>query len=143
MENLEGMELPSPREQELLAHIKREYFKAKDIGFKIFSASSVAGDTEPGELMEEMDGLIYDAAEDAEEFHQIIHKELEHFEEAWQKSRAKLNLVFSLGILCSIALILLAIIFFRRTVSIPIISLRNAAIEVGKGNLDTRLEVKQ
>jgi PAS domain S-box-containing protein len=143
MENLEGMELPSSREQELLVHIKREYFKAKDISFKIFSASSLAGNAEPGKLMEEMDGLIYDAAEDAEEFHQIIHKEIERFEEAWQKSKAKLNLVFSLGILCSLALILLAIIFFRRAVSIPIISLRNAAIEVGKGNLDTRLEVKQ
>jgi signal transduction histidine kinase/CheY-like chemotaxis protein len=58
------------------------------------------------------------------------------FADAGEMRNKVLGISLGLGILS-----LLGIFFFSRTVSGPLLSLSNAATEIGKGNLDTKVEV--
>ena len=142
IDKLDKLEFRTPEEKELLDHIRKEYFQAKRIALQIFSISSPVGNVEAGRLMEEMDGVAADAAHDADRFHQIVHEEIEKARAGWQETKNHVKVVVLMGTLFGCILTLASYIFFRRTITSPIISLRSAAIRVGRGNFEERINIK-
>jgi PAS domain S-box-containing protein len=139
---LDTLEFDEPEARELFNHIKQEYSQVKEIALQIFSIPNAVGNIEAGRLMEKMDKVAHNTVNDAEKFHQFAHHEIEKVEEAWQTTKNLLNFILSGGVLLNIGLILGSLVFFRRTIAKPIVSLKNIALEVGRGNLDKKVGIR-
>ncbi len=141
IKKLAKLEFDRPEEREIFNHIKKEYQQVKDIALKIFSIPNPVGNPKAGQLMEEMDKIANDAVMDVEEFHQFAHQEIEEALTSWKKTESLLNAVHYFTISFSFLLIIGSLVFFIRTISLPINSMKNTAVEFSQGNFDKRVEV--
>jgi len=139
---LDKLEFGRLGKRQLLNHLKKEYTQVKKIALQIFEIPGAIGNIKAGQLMEEMDAIADDALIDAEQFHLLAHQELEELLLRQEKIKELLNLVVLAAAFLNIIFILGGLFFFRRTISQPIISLRDAALKVGEGNLDTKVNIK-
>jgi len=138
---IEKLEFDKIEEGQLVNHIKAEYTKAKDIASKIFSISNAVGNKEAGALMEELDSLIDLTISECDQFRKIALQEIEEAEDSWQRLITLLNTIIFTGVILTVILIIGSLFFFNRTITSPLISLRDAAMEVGRGNLEKKVDI--
>ncbi|MFH0913398.1 MAG: ATP-binding protein [Candidatus Omnitrophota bacterium] len=139
---LDKLKFGRTEERQLLNHLKEEYTQFKKIALQIFSIPEAVGNIKVGQLMEKMDEIADDASKDAGRFYQLAQLGREELQHHQDMTKNLLNLVVSGGVLLNIILILGSLFFFARTISRPIVYLRNAALEIGKGNLDAKVDLK-
>ena len=127
---------------ELIKHIEKKYLELKNIALQIFSLSDAIGNIEAGKLMEKMDAIADDAIKDAENFSQVIHNENLQIEAKSDVTKTLFSLVILIGILVNIIFILGLWFFFKRTISSPIIHLKDTALEIAHGDREKRVDIK-
>jgi len=138
---IEKLEFDKIEEGQLVNHIKAEYTKAKDMALKIFSIPNAVGNKEAGALMEELDSLIDLTISECDQFRKIALQEIEEAEDSWQRLITLLNTIIFTGVILTVILIIGSLFFFNRTITSPLISLRDAAMEVGRGNLEKKVDI--
>lgn len=131
-----------PAGKALVDHIQIEYLEIKETALKIFSITNAVGDPEAGRLMEIMDEAGDHVIRDSEALFARSYEDLLKTQADWERAERVLKRVIAGGILCYVLLILLAWIFFKRTISSPIVSLRNAVKEMAAGDIRQRVEVQ-
>lgn len=119
------------QEAEAFKKTKEDYFKFKDAASKMPVILSLTENNYAGQLIEDV-GKFYSAAE----------RQASKINAGQDKVKNKINKVMAIGILFNIALIFCAIVYFRLTISRPLINLKSAAFEVGKGNFDKKVNIK-
>ena len=127
---------------ELIKHIEKKYLELKNIALQIFSIPDAIGNIEAGKLMEKMDAMADNAIKDAENFSQVVHNENLQIEAKSDMTKTLFSLVILIGILVNIIFILGLWFFFKRTISSPIIHLRDTALEIAHGDTEKRVDIK-
>ena len=141
IEKLENQHYDYAEEQKLATVLKKDYFKIKDLSHQIFAIPDARNSEQAGQLMEEMDEIGKRAIAKAEKLHQAVILEIETYQKKLLAVRTALNKVILFAILFNSAFMAGCIIYFRHAVYTPILSLYDAASELGHGNFDTRVEV--
>ncbi|OIO33949.1 MAG: hypothetical protein AUJ70_02070 [Candidatus Omnitrophica bacterium CG1_02_40_15] len=129
-------------EGRLMKHIEKEYIELKNTALQIFSISDAIGNIEAGKLMEKMDAVADDVIRDAENFSRFIHSENLQIEAKSDMTKTLFSLVMLIGIMMNIIFILGLWFFFKRTISSPIIHLRDTALEIAHGDMKKRVDIK-
>jgi len=142
IKEISGLEFYNTEESELAKHVGKEYPELKNIALQILSMPDAIGNVEAGKLMEKMDAIAEDTIKDAENFYQFIHSESQQIEAESGMAKISLSLVILIGILVNIIFILGLWFFFKRTISSPIIHLRDTALEIARGNSVKRVDIK-
>lgn len=142
IEKLNNLTFESDEERELLDHIKGEYLQVKDIATKIFSIPNAVGNIEAGRLMEEMDEIVDDALRDAEDFRHFAHQAMEKANIGMEKVKSTFDTAILVGILFNVIFVSIVLFFFRRDLVLPIKSIRDVVLEVGRGNLENKISIK-
>lgn len=128
-------------ERELLEHVKEEYQHINDLAIRIFSISDPVGNMEGGRLMEDMDRLVDDASADLHEFHDNAIEESKEVLIGWQSATSRLNRILFFGVSLSVLIIMVSLMYFRRTISFPINAIKDTAHEFAQGNMDHKIKV--
>ncbi|MBW8001800.1 MAG: sensor histidine kinase [Planctomycetes bacterium] len=142
IKNLDKLKFDYPEEEELFGHLKNHYAKIKALSLRIFTFPDARNNKVAGALMEEMDGVGKEAVIEAEQLHQAVRSEIDIYEIKLKEVRESLNKVLLGGVLFNIVFVLGCLIYFRRSVYLPIASLHKAALQLGQGNLDARVQTK-
>lgn len=129
-------------EKQLLNHIEKQCSKIKEIVLQIFAIPNTIGNVEGGRLMEKMDKVADDALRDAEMFYKFVQQDMEKAEIEMRGVKVFFDLTILAGILSNVGLILFGLFFFRRTISLPLASMRKRMLEIGRGNLDTKINIR-
>lgn len=129
-------------EKEVFNNIKEEYLKLKEKSLKIFTIHSPVGNLEAASLMKSADKISSSAVTSLIKFHAFANKEIKKINENQNRIKNQINFIVLLGALFNIALILISLLYFRATISLPITYLKEVALEVGKGNLDKKVNIK-
>ncbi|MDP2906297.1 MAG: ATP-binding protein [Candidatus Omnitrophota bacterium] len=142
IEKLNRIEFGRTEEKELLNRIEKKYSGTKEIALQIFVIPNAIGNIESGRLMEKMDDIADDAARDMEMFYEFAKRDMEEVKMKEHKAKALFDIVILAGILSNIILILFGLFFFRRTISLPLEAIRNIVLEIGRGNLEKKVNVR-
>ncbi|MDP2928440.1 MAG: HAMP domain-containing protein, partial [Candidatus Omnitrophota bacterium] len=142
IEKLNGFGFSGAEEKRLLKHIEKRYYRIKEIALQIFIIPNAIGNIEAGRLMEEMDKIADDTLRDAEMFYEFVRQDMGETETEMQKVKVFFDLAVLAGILFNIVFISLSLFFFRRTISLPLTSIRKVVLEIGRGNLDARINIR-
>jgi len=142
IKKLDNLKFDYPEEEELFGHLKNHYARIKALSLQIFSFPDARKNEMAGALMEEMDGVGKEAVKEAEQLHQAVRSEIDIYERKLKEVRGSLNHVLLGGVLFNIVFVLGGLIYFRRNVYLPIASLHKAALQLGQGNLDARVQTK-
>ncbi|MBW8002089.1 MAG: HAMP domain-containing protein [Planctomycetes bacterium] len=137
---LENQHYDYAEEQKLATVLKKDYFKIKDLSHKIFAIPDAKNSEQAGRLMEQMDKIGERAIAKAEKLHQAVIFEIDTYKKRLLVVRTALNKLILFAILFNSAFMAGCIIYFRHAVYAPILSLYEAASELGQGNFDTRVE---
>ena len=140
-QKLDIHDLGMTEERELIEHVKGDYQKVKGLAMQIFSVPHPTGNREAGRLMEEMDSLVDCASEDLKKFHDFAFEESTEVLAAWNRATSRLNRIFFSGFFISVLLIIGSLVYFRRTISLPINAIKDTAQEFAQGNLDRKVNV--
>jgi len=139
---LEKLHFDYAEEEKLMVILKKDYARIKALSLQIFAIPDARNSKKASRLMEKMDDIADKAIIRAGKLHQAVKYEINTYRKELIGVRESLNKIVLYGILFNAALIMLVIVYFRHSVFKPMLSLYEASIELGHGNLDTRVEVK-
>lgn len=125
-----------------LNQTKENYLRFKELAADMFVIPRPAGNPEAARLMKNMNNLARETISILMKFQDTAKREFTKTNAGKKRINNQLDSIVLLGVLFNVALIIYAIIYFRITISHPLIRLKNAALEVGKGNLDNKVDVK-
>lgn len=129
-----------PSRKGIIDHIQGEYFMAKETSLRIFAMADPVGNPRAGVLMEETDTIMDDAVEDAGEYHRIIDLDIENMNKSWVKQRSVFLAIFWVVLLVFVGMVIWAMIFVRRHISLPLISLKDSALRIAGGDFHLKVE---
>lgn len=134
----------SIEEKELFSIIKENYFLSKDSILKIFSIpkSNTETSVKTDELFKKMYEYSRIALNDTDKLYQLVYQAVKKTESEMHNIKNYFDITVLLGILCNIVLIPSALFYFRRTISLPINSIRNAILEVGRKSFEKKINIK-
>ncbi|MDP8233352.1 MAG: ATP-binding protein [Candidatus Saelkia tenebricola] len=142
IEKMYLLEINNIKGRRLLNYVTSEYAQFKKTAFQLFNTSENTDETEIVHLATTMDKRAVNALRITEQFNQFIYEEIEVLRSSQEKTKYLLYLIILGGLLINIMLILGSILFFRRTISLPLVSLRDSVLKIGEGHLDIEVDIK-
>jgi len=142
IEKLNRVGFSRTEEKELLNRIEKKYSGIKEIALQIFVIPGAIGNIESGRLMEKMDKIADDAARDMEMFYEFAQRDMEEVKMKEHKVKVLFDIIILAEILSNIILILFGLFFFRRVISLPLETIRNIVLEIGRGNLEKKVNIR-
>ncbi len=142
IEKMYQLEIDKIGSRRLLNYVTSEYARLKKTALELFNTPGDIEGTETISLMEKMDKQATNTLMIAEKFHQFIYEGIEMLRSNQEKTKYLLYSITLGGFLINVMLILGSVLFFRKTVSLPLISLRDSALKIGEGYLDTAIDIK-
>jgi signal transduction histidine kinase len=139
---LNKFEFDEKGERATLETIRKEFNKVEYLGNKIFSSAQQLSDEEVEDIIDQLNETTQHIVNDAEKFYMVARVELNRLRQGQRRTHIILNHLVISGLFFSIILIIGSLLFFRRTISEPLYKLREVALEVGKGNLDKKVDIK-
>ncbi len=136
------LEIDKIEERGLLNYVTEEYARLKKMALSIFESYTAMDEATQMQVLGEINSRASNALRVAEKFHQFVYESIGVLRSAQERTKYLLYLIVFGGICLNILLILGSIIFFRNTISTPILNLRNSVLEVGKGNLNKKFNIQ-
>ncbi|MDD5613886.1 MAG: ATP-binding protein [Candidatus Omnitrophica bacterium] len=128
--------------RQLLNYVTTEYAQSKKIALELFNAEIDYQSIGAQELLRKLDLRIGNALMISEKFHQFIYEEIAVLSSREEKTKYILYLIVLGGFLINILIILFGILYIRNAITIPISILRDNVLEVGKGKLNQKIDIK-
>jgi len=142
IERMYQLEIDKIEGRRLLNYVTSEYARLKKTALELFNTPRDKESTETHQLIEKMDTQASNTLMIAEKFHRFIYEGIEILRSNQENTKYLLYLIALAGFLINAILILGSIISFRRTVSLPLMSFRDSVLKMGKGYLDTKVDIK-
>jgi len=141
IKKIDKLGFETKKESELFDYIKQEYSKINDIAQKIFSIPNAARDPQAGRLMEQLDEIADEAIIATEGFHWFANSRIENTNIASQKTKRSLDIIIGLAVISNAIIIVLTGIFLKSSIISPLGVIKEAALEIGRGNLNKKINI--
>ncbi|MDP8253732.1 MAG: ATP-binding protein [Candidatus Kaelpia aquatica] len=136
------LEIDDIEGRKLLNYVTTEYAQAKKIAFEAFDIEKERPPSETEVLLKRLELNISNALMISEKFHQFVYEKIIMMRSGQERTRYFLYGIALGGLFVNILLILFSIIYFRNTITVPLVQLRNNALEVGQGRFKKTVPIK-
>ncbi len=130
------------KQADIIKAARRKFNLLKVKSEEIFSISEPLGNAQGVRLMKEIDALSHDIILDLKKFHDIEKDEIKVSITSADASMKKVNSLLAAGVIVSIAVAVLFVLYLMRSIIRPLVMFKEGAVIVGSGDLDHKIDLK-